>query len=59
LTVGQWKQTQAPRMDRDVRDLIDNRKMAVYVVDEDLAQRGIDNGELVAGVNMRTGSGLP
>ena len=35
LSVGSWQQTQAPRMDRDVADLVDKRKMTVYVVEED------------------------
>src|SRR6478672_8701798 len=48
--VGEWKQTQAPKMDRDVLDLIENRKIPVYVVTEDLADRGIERGELVPGV---------
>jgi sulfur transfer complex TusBCD TusB component (DsrH family) len=59
LTVGQWKQTQAPRMDRDVLDLIDNRKIAVYVVDEDVAERGIDHGELVRGMKLISRKELP
>jgi hypothetical protein len=59
LTVGQWKQSQAPRMDRDVRDLIENRKMGVYVIDEDRAARGIDRGELVSGVQLISRNQLP
>jgi len=39
LKVGEWKQTQAPKMDRDVLDLIEKRKIPVYVVAEDLADR--------------------
>src|SRR6516162_1684573 len=50
LTVGEWKQTQAPKMDRDLLDLIERRKMAVYVIDEDLSERGIDTKGLVPGV---------
>src|SRR4029077_16084504 len=42
LTGGPWKQTQAPKMDRDVIDLIENRKIPVYVVEEDLTERGIE-----------------
>src|SRR5215208_6874306 len=52
LTVGEWKQTQAPKMDRDVLDLIEKRKIPVYVIAEDLADRGIDHGELVPGVQL-------
>ena len=49
LTVGEWKQTQAPKMDRDVLDLIEKRKIPVYVVAEDLADRGIERGRAGAG----------
>ncbi len=41
LTVGQWKQTQAQKMDCDVADLVENRKIPVFVTEEDLAERGI------------------
>ena len=59
LTVGEWKQTQAPKMDRDVVDLIENRKIPVYVITEDLADRGIDHGELVPGVQLLSRTDLP
>ena len=59
LTVGEWKQTQAPRMDRDVADLIENRKIPVYVVEEDLAERGIASNELVSGIKLISTRGLP
>jgi hypothetical protein len=59
LTVGRWKQTQAPRMDRDVLDLIENRKIPVYLVEEDLADRGIARSELVRGVELVSRQDLP
>jgi hypothetical protein len=59
LTIGEWKQTQAPKMDRDVVDLIENRKMPVYVVEEDLAERGIAGDELVPGVKLVSRGALP
>jgi hypothetical protein len=59
LEVGQWKQTQAPRMDRDVLDLIEKRKMTVYAIEEDLAPRGIDKTELLPGVRPLGVKGLP
>ena len=59
LTVGEWKQTQAPKMDRDVIDLIEKRKIPVYVVAEDLADRGIERGELVPGVQLLSRTALP
>ena len=59
LTVGEWKQTQAPKMDRDVADLIEKRKIPVYVIEEDLAERGIVRGELVPGVKLIGRGTLP
>ena len=59
LTVGEWKQTQAPKIDRDLPDLIENRKIPVYVITEDLADRGIGPGELVPGVQMLSRTALP
>src|SRR6202008_1027103 len=31
LTVGKWAQTQAPRVDRDLVDLMEKRKVPVYL----------------------------
>jgi len=59
LTIGEWKQTQAPKMDRDVLDLIEKRKIPVYVVTEDLADRGIERGALVPGVQLLSRTALP
>jgi hypothetical protein len=59
LTVGQWKQTQAPKMDRDVVDLIETRKIPVLVIEEDLAARGIARSELVSGIGLVSRSALP
>ena len=59
LTVGEWKQTQAPKMDRDVIDLIENRKIPVYIIEEDLAERGIERNELVDGVQLLSRRALP
>ncbi|MBM4362917.1 MAG: hypothetical protein FJ104_09575 [Deltaproteobacteria bacterium] len=59
LEVGKWKQTQAPRMDRDLVDLIEKRKMTVYAIEEDLALRGIDAAGLVPGVRPLSVKRLP
>ena len=59
LNVGEWKQTQAPKMDHDVVDLIEKRKMTVYVIAEDVADRGIEHGELVPGIELISRSALP
>jgi sulfur transfer complex TusBCD TusB component (DsrH family) len=59
LAIGGWKQTQAPRMDNDVIDLIEKRKIPVFVIEEDLAARGIERGELVPGVQLLSARMLP
>jgi sulfur relay (sulfurtransferase) DsrF/TusC family protein len=59
LAVGEWKQTQPPKMDRDVVDLMENRKIPVYVVQEDLAERGIESSALVPGVKLLSRGALP
>lgn len=59
LSAGEWKQTQAPKMDRDVVDLVENRKIPVYIVEEDLAERGIGRDELVPGVKLLSRKALP
>ena len=59
LSIGGWKQTMAPRMDNDVLDLIEKRKIPVFVIEEDLAVRGIDPGELVRGVELMSSAMLP
>jgi len=59
ITVGGWKQTQAPKMDRDVADLIENRNIPVYVIEEDLAERGIARDELIPKVTLLSRRALP
>ncbi|HYC56740.1 MAG TPA: hypothetical protein VEL28_17550 [Candidatus Binatia bacterium] len=59
LTVGRWKQTQAPRMDRDVLDLVEKRKIPVLVIQEDLAVRGIQKSEVLAEVELIGIESLP
>jgi sulfur transfer complex TusBCD TusB component (DsrH family) len=59
LAIGGWKQTMAPRMDNDVIDLIEKRKIPVLVIEEDLAARGIDRRELVPGIELLSSKMLP
>src|SRR3954471_22227675 len=59
LTIGGWKQTLAPRMDNDVIDLIEKRKIPVFVIEEDLATRGIQRAELVPEVKLLSAKALP
>jgi sulfur transfer complex TusBCD TusB component (DsrH family) len=50
--VGSWSQSTPPRMDRDLVDLMEKRKIPVFVVAEDLADRGITPAEMVPGVTL-------
>ena len=59
LTIGGWKQTQAPRMDRDVIDLVATRKIPVFVIEEDLVARGIERSELVPEIELLSSTMLP
>jgi sulfur relay (sulfurtransferase) DsrF/TusC family protein len=42
-----------------VIDLIDKRKIPVFVIEEDLAARGIERGELVPGIELLSSKMLP
>ena len=59
VAVGSWMRTQPAKMDRDVADLMERRRMTVYVIEEDLAQRGIENVELLSGVKLLLRAALP
>lgn len=59
LAIGEWAQTQAPKMDRDVTDLMEKRRIAVLVVEEDVAERGIERAELIPGIRLVSRAALP
>lgn len=58
LAIGEWVQTQAPKMDCDVADLITKRKIPVFVVEEDMTERGIERRELIADVRLVSRSAI-
>lgn len=49
LSFGAWKQTHAAQIDQDVIALI-KKGIDVFIVEDDLAQRGIALSELIPGV---------
>ena len=49
LSFGAIKQTQPPRLSEDVAKLVD-KGVKVYVIEEDLAERGIEASSLVGGL---------
>lgn len=57
LSFGERRQTQPPRIDGDVTKLID-KGVPVLAVAEDLAERGIEPSDLVAGIKTVKRSGL-
>jgi sulfur relay (sulfurtransferase) DsrF/TusC family protein len=59
LKIGEWTQTQPPRMDRDLLDLMEKRKMPVYAIAEDLDERGIAREELIPGIKFLERRTLP
>jgi sulfur relay (sulfurtransferase) DsrF/TusC family protein len=58
LAFGARKQTQPPRIDDDVAKLIP-KGVKVLVLEEDLAERGIERGELIAGIELIRRTTLP
>lgn len=49
LSFGEEKQTQPPRLAEDVKGLID-KGVKVYVVEEDLSERGLKTQDLIGGL---------
>lgn len=58
LAFGEKRQTQPPRLDEDVAKLI-AKGTKVYLIREDLVERGIDQEELISGVEMVSRQELP
>jgi sulfur relay (sulfurtransferase) DsrF/TusC family protein len=58
LAFGERRQTQPPRLERDLEKLA-SAGIRVFVVAEDLAERGIEPSELVAGVDPIRRADLP
>lgn len=57
LSFGDAKQTEPPRLDDDVAKLLP-KGVKVYVVEEDLAERGIESSDLIDGLTSVSRSGL-
>ncbi len=58
LAFGDWKQSEPPRLADDISSLV-GKGVAVYIVQEDVADRGIPNGELIEGVEPVSRNDLP
>ncbi len=58
LAFGDWKQTQPPRIDNELAGLI-GKGIDVYVVEEDVAARGLGNAAFIVGIQRVAGAGIP
>ena len=58
LAFGAWRQTQPPQLADDIASLT-AKGVAVYVLAEDLTERGLEAGDLVPGLERITRDGLP
>lgn len=58
LAFGARKQTQPPRIEDDLAKLL-GKGVDVYVIEEDVADRGIETGDLIAGVKSISRKGMP
>lgn len=57
LSFGARKQTQPPRIDDDVAKLV-GKGVDVYVVEEDVAERGIEPADLITGLKPVSRKGI-
>ena len=58
LSFGVWKQTQPANVAGDVAKLVE-KGVSVYVVQEDLRERGIETQEVIQGVKMVSRREIP
>jgi sulfur relay (sulfurtransferase) DsrF/TusC family protein len=58
LSFGAWKQTQPPRIEHDIESLC-AKGVAVHVLSDDLARRGLQHAALVPGAQPLAGDALP
>jgi sulfur relay (sulfurtransferase) DsrF/TusC family protein len=58
LSIGARRQKHGPRLSEAVSALID-KAVDVYVVNEDLSDRGLQNEELIAGLKLIRRADLP
>ncbi len=58
LVFGDMKMTHPPEIDKDVSKMIE-KGIPVFVVEEDLMERGLINGELVSGIQRVKRKAIP
>jgi len=58
IKFGDWQQTQPPKLARDIDSLI-KKEVDVYVIDEDVKDRGLDDDQLIDGIKKIPRQELP
>src|SRR5262245_57751177 len=58
LSFGAKRHTQAPRWAEDVQKMIE-KGIAIHIVEDDVAERGLERGDLVGGLKPVARTGLP
>ena len=58
LAFGGWRQTQPPRIADDIASFV-AKGVTVYILAEDLAQRGLETRDLISGLERITRDDLP
>jgi intracellular sulfur oxidation DsrE/DsrF family protein len=58
LAFGDRKQTQPPRLARDIGALT-GKGVSVYVVEDDVAERGLERTDLIDGLETVSRTGIP
>jgi len=58
LSFGAKRQTQPPRLAEDVQKMIE-KGITVHIVEDDVAERGLERGDLVGGLKPVARTGLP
>lgn len=58
LVLGQWRQTQPAELPKDIDQLIESG-VPVYIIEEDLADRGLQQKPIIQGVQTIARQNLP
>ncbi len=58
LAFGERRQTQPPKIDEDVAKLT-TKGVKVFIVEDDLAERGVERSELIAGIEAVRRDAVP
>lgn len=58
LSFGKWKQTHPPQLDQDLQAALE-KGINVYVIREDIDERGIPHEKMISGIKQVSRSDIP